>query len=47
MAGFWEVTTIHAEGSLAAERLAALASADLKWYRRRAMEKADIEPWEG
>lgn len=47
MAGFWEVTTIHAEGSLAAERMAALASADLQSYRRRAIEKAHIEPWEG
>ena len=47
MAGFWEVTTIHAEGSLAAERMAALASADLKWYRERAMEKAEIEHWDG
>lgn len=46
MGGFWEVTTIHAEGSLAAERLAVLGVADLARYRQRAMEQADIAPWE-
>ena len=46
MAGFWEVTTIHAEGSLAAERIAILGAAELERYRRRAMEQADITPWE-
>ena len=42
MAGFWEVTTLHAEGSLAAERIAVLAAADLDRYRERARHAAGV-----
>ena len=42
MAGFWEVTTLHAEGSLAAERLAVLSTAELDRYRESARRAAGI-----
>jgi aromatic ring hydroxylase len=36
LGGFWEVTSIHAEGSLAAERMAVAATLDAQRYRRAA-----------
>ncbi|MBI4198973.1 MAG: hypothetical protein HY535_00670 [Chloroflexi bacterium] len=42
LSGFWEVTTLHAEGSLAAERLAVLASGDLERYRSQARRAAGL-----
>jgi len=42
LGGFWEVTSLHAEGSLAAERLATYAHADLKRYRDAACRAAHL-----
>jgi 4-hydroxybutyryl-CoA dehydratase / vinylacetyl-CoA-Delta-isomerase len=42
LGGFWEVTSLHAEGSLAAERLATVAHADMKRYRQAALRAAAI-----
>ena len=42
LGGFWEVTSLHAEGSLAAERLATYAHADLKRYREVARRAANL-----
>jgi 4-hydroxybutyryl-CoA dehydratase/vinylacetyl-CoA-Delta-isomerase len=36
LGGFWEVTSLHAEGSLAAERMAIMAGLDTDRYRRAA-----------
>ena len=44
LGGFWEVTSIHAEGSLAAERLATYAHADMKRYREAALRAAGLAP---
>ena len=44
LGGFWEVTSLHAEGSLAAERLATYAHADLKRYREAARRAAGLTP---
>ncbi len=44
LGGFWEVTSLHAEGSLAAERLATYAHADLKRYREVARRAAGLAP---
>ena len=46
MAGFWEVTTLHAEGSLASQRMGILGAADLNRYREQARKVAEITPWE-
>ena len=46
MSGFWEVTTIHAEGSLASQRMGILGAADLNRYREQARKIAEITPWE-
>ena len=43
LGGFWEVTSLHAEGSLAAERLATYAHADMKRYRDAARRAAGLE----
>lgn len=40
--GLWQVTSIHAEGSLAAEKLAVYREADLDRYRRLARRAAGI-----
>jgi 4-hydroxybutyryl-CoA dehydratase/vinylacetyl-CoA-Delta-isomerase len=42
MGGFWEVTTIHAEGSLMALRLAVFAEADFTIYESAARNAAGI-----
>ncbi len=42
LGGFWEVTSLHAEGSLAAERLATYAHADMKRYREAARRAAGL-----
>jgi len=42
MGGFWEVTSLHAEGSLAAERLGTYAHADLPRYRAAARRAAGL-----
>jgi 4-hydroxybutyryl-CoA dehydratase/vinylacetyl-CoA-Delta-isomerase len=42
LGGFWEVTSLHAEGSLAAERLATYAHADLDRYRNAARRAAGL-----
>ena len=47
LGGFWEVTAIHAEGSLAAERLAIYAHADMKRYRAAALRAAGLSPLGG
>ena len=44
LGGFWEVTSLHAEGSLAAERLATYAHADMKRYRKAARRAAGLAP---
>ena len=44
LGGFWEVTALHAEGSLAAERLATYAHADMKRYRKAARRAAGLAP---
>ncbi len=44
LGGFWEVTSLHAEGSLAAERLATYAHADMKRYRAAARRAAGLAP---
>ncbi|MBI2820509.1 MAG: 4-hydroxybutyryl-CoA dehydratase [Acidobacteria bacterium] len=44
LGGFWEVTSLHAEGSLAAERLATYAHADMKRYRDAARRAAQLGP---
>ncbi len=44
LGGFWEVTALHAEGSLAAERLATYAHADMKRYRQAARRAAGLAP---
>ncbi|OFW34713.1 MAG: hypothetical protein A3J28_10750 [Acidobacteria bacterium RIFCSPLOWO2_12_FULL_60_22] len=44
LGGFWEVTSLHAEGSLAAERLATYAHADMKRYREAALRAAGLAP---
>jgi 4-hydroxybutyryl-CoA dehydratase / vinylacetyl-CoA-Delta-isomerase len=43
LGGYWEVTSIHAEGSLAAQRLAIYGSADFARYRSAAKRAARIE----
>ncbi len=43
LGGFWEVTSLHAEGSLAAERLATVAHADMKRYRKAALRAAGLD----
>ena len=43
LGGFWEVTSLHAEGSLAAERLATYAHADMTRYRAVALRAAGLE----
>lgn len=40
MGGFWEITTLHAEGSLATERMAMYGSADFERYRAAALRAA-------
>lgn len=47
MGGFWEVLTIHGEGSLAAEKLAIYGAADFERYRGAARRAAGLsgEPW--
>lgn len=42
LGGFWEVTSLHAEGSLAAERLGTYAHAEMKRYKEVAMRAAGI-----
>src|SRR3990172_7520406 len=42
LGGFWEVTSLHAEGSLAAERLATYAHADMARYRAAACRAAGL-----
>lgn len=42
MGGYWEVTSIHAEGSLAAQRLAVYGSADFPRYESAAKRAARI-----
>ena len=42
LGGFWEVTSLHAEGSLAAERLATYAHADMKRYRAAALRAVGL-----
>lgn len=42
--GLWQVTSIHAEGSLAAEKLAVYREADLERYRTLARRAAGITP---
>jgi 4-hydroxybutyryl-CoA dehydratase/vinylacetyl-CoA-Delta-isomerase len=44
LGGFWEVTSLHAEGSLAAERLATYAHADMNRYREVARRAAGLAP---
>ncbi|MEE8177775.1 MAG: 4-hydroxyphenylacetate 3-hydroxylase N-terminal domain-containing protein [Acidobacteriota bacterium] len=44
LGGFWEVTSLHPEGSLAAERLATYAHADMKRYREVARRAAGLAP---
>ena len=43
LGGYWEVTTIHAEGSLAAQRLAVYGAADFSRYRSAARRAARIQ----
>ena len=42
---FHEVTTVHAEGSMAAQKMMILAESPLQQYEAKAMAAAGITPW--
>ncbi|RIV17058.1 hypothetical protein D2Q93_16330 [Alicyclobacillaceae bacterium I2511] len=43
LSGLWEVTTLHAEGSLAAQRLATVRASDVQRYRAVASHAAGLD----